>query len=136
RVAEMAAFSPLGGSLHRDAMMALNVKWLLDQNPGGKAALWVHNYHVSRTAGAQGSYIANWYPSDYVVLGLLFTKASTMLSARQPQARLDRCAPTTPPYRTQGVLNICSTEPICHDSSWICAKPAHRTRGPPMIRPA
>ncbi|MBI4907374.1 MAG: erythromycin esterase family protein [Acidobacteria bacterium] len=33
RVAEMAAYSPVGGTYHRDEMMAFNTWWILDQNP-------------------------------------------------------------------------------------------------------
>lgn len=37
----------------RDESMALNVRWILDQNPGQKIVLWAHNGHVSR-AGYMG----------------------------------------------------------------------------------
>lgn len=72
RVAEQAAQSPIGGTLHRDEMMALNTSWILDQNPWANAVLWAHNYHVSRRPGAQGSHLARWYGQDYVVLGFAF----------------------------------------------------------------
>jgi erythromycin esterase len=72
RVVEQTARRPIGGSTHRDEMMATNTKWILDQNPGAKAVLWAHNYHVSRQPGSQGSYLAKWYGADYVVLGFGF----------------------------------------------------------------
>src|SRR6187431_773649 len=72
RVTEQAAFVPIAGSAHRDEMMALNTRWILDQNPGAKMAIWAHNYHVSRVPGAQGSYLARALGADYVVLGFSF----------------------------------------------------------------
>ena len=38
----------------RDRSMAENVKWILDENPGAKIALWAHNGHVSK-AGSGAS---------------------------------------------------------------------------------
>ncbi len=72
RVAEQAAFGRIGGSAHRDEMMALNTRWILDQNPGAKMTIWAHNYHVSRVEGAQGSYLARDLGANYVVLGFSF----------------------------------------------------------------
>jgi erythromycin esterase-like protein len=42
------------------------------QNPGAKAVVWAHDYHVSRTAGAMGSYVAANHGNDYVVFGQVF----------------------------------------------------------------
>lgn len=72
RVVEQATFVKIGGSLHRDEMMAANTQWILQQNPGAKMAIWAHNYHVSRVRGAQGSYLSQQYGNEYVVLGFAF----------------------------------------------------------------
>lgn len=72
RVVEQAAHMPFGGTLHRDEMMAANTDWILQQNPGAKMAIWAHNYHVSRVAGAQGSHLAKWYGDAYLSLGFAF----------------------------------------------------------------
>ncbi|MFN0102047.1 MAG: erythromycin esterase family protein [Bryobacteraceae bacterium] len=83
RVTEQAIFVKIGGGLHRDEMMALNTRWILDQNPGAKMAIWAHNYHVSRVPGAQGSHLARFFGADYVVLGFAFhTGRFTALSVR------------------------------------------------------
>jgi len=37
----------------RDASMATNVRWILEQNPGQKIVLWAHNGHVSRAGYMQ-----------------------------------------------------------------------------------
>src|SRR5262249_32323526 len=48
----------IGGSPYRVQSMAANMDWILRHNPGSKAVIWAHDYHVSRTAGAMGSYLA------------------------------------------------------------------------------
>jgi len=83
RVTEQAVFVKIGGGLHRDEMMALNTRWILDQNPGAKMAIWAHNYHVSRTPGAQGAHLARFLGADYAVLGFSFYSGRfTALSVR------------------------------------------------------
>ncbi|MBI2686181.1 MAG: erythromycin esterase family protein [Acidobacteria bacterium] len=72
RVVEQATFVKIGGGAHRDEMMALNTRWILDQNPNAKMVIWAHNYHVSRVAGAQGSYLAKFLGTGYVNLGFAF----------------------------------------------------------------
>jgi len=43
--------------LYRDEQMAANIDWILGQAPpGAKIVLWAHDYHVSRTEGAMGSF--------------------------------------------------------------------------------
>jgi len=71
RVVEQAAWLPID-SLHRDRAMALNTQWILEQNPGAKAVLWAHNGHVYKGPYAQGSYLAQRYGKDYIVLGFAF----------------------------------------------------------------
>lgn len=71
-VVEQATYLPIGGSLYRDKCMAANLDWILQQNPGAKAVLWAHDYHVSRIDGAMGSYLAASHGSDYVVFGQVF----------------------------------------------------------------
>ena len=57
----------------RDPDMASNISWIVDQAPpGARVVLWAHNYHVSRTSGAMGSYLAAKYGTDYRVLGFAF----------------------------------------------------------------
>ena len=87
RVVEQAAHLPIGGSLHRDEMMALNTRWILSQNPDAKAVLWAHNYHVSRVPGAQGSHLSAWYGADYVIFGFAFHEGSYTAVTALPGGR-------------------------------------------------
>jgi erythromycin esterase len=57
----------------RDAFMAENAQWLLDQaGQGARMMLWAHNGHVSRLPGAMGDVLERVYGDDYVNLGFLF----------------------------------------------------------------
>ena len=57
----------------RDPAMATNAQWILSHAPPGtRMLIWAHNYHVSRTDGAMGSYLAAQYGNDYRVLGFAF----------------------------------------------------------------
>jgi erythromycin esterase len=61
----------------RDRYMAENVDWLLEQaEPGTKAVLWAHNFHVSDTPGAMGTYLRTTHGSDMVVIGFDFDRGS------------------------------------------------------------
>ena len=72
RVSEQATYIAIGGSAYRDQCMAANLDWILQQNPGAKAVVWAHDYHVSRVRGAMGSYVAANHGTDYVVFGQIF----------------------------------------------------------------
>lgn len=58
----------------RDASMASNIAWILEQNPGAKIVLWAHNGHVSREQGAMGQYLEKRLPGQMVVLGFCTTR--------------------------------------------------------------
>src|SRR5215831_14961123 len=64
---EQATYLVTGGAPYRDQAMATNIDRILQQNPGARLVLWAHSYHVSRTAGAMGSYLADGHGADYVV---------------------------------------------------------------------
>ena len=50
------AESLYGGNGNRDAFMAENALWLADQaGPGARVVLWAHNFHVQRSADANGN---------------------------------------------------------------------------------
>ena len=72
RVMEQATYIAIGGSSYRDQAMAANIDWIAQQNPGAKIVVWAHDYHVSRTSGAMGLYIAANHGKDYVVFGQIF----------------------------------------------------------------
>lgn len=53
----------------RDASMAANVKWLLDQNPDSRIVLWAHNGHVARSPHCMGAYLEKSFPGEMIVIG-------------------------------------------------------------------
>jgi erythromycin esterase len=67
--------------VYRDASMAGNIRWILDQNPGAKIVLWARNGHVN-FGGAQGKYqpmgewLHQWYGDQMVVFGFAFNQGS------------------------------------------------------------
>jgi erythromycin esterase-like protein len=67
------------GLVSRDRSMALNVKWILDQNPGQKIVLWAHNGHVARggmISRSMGAELHDIYGAQMVVLGFAFNRGS------------------------------------------------------------
>jgi erythromycin esterase len=73
KIVEQATYVLVAGSSYRDACMAANFEWILQHSPpGSKAVIWAHNYHVSRTSGAMGSYLAANHDKDYLVVGQIF----------------------------------------------------------------
>jgi erythromycin esterase len=71
----------LGRLRIRDASMAQNIKWILDNEPpGSKIMVWAHNGHVSTEgfpgAGSMGMYLRSLYGSRMVVCGLSFNRGS------------------------------------------------------------
>jgi erythromycin esterase-like protein len=67
------------GVVSRDRSMALNVKWVLDQNPGAKIVLWAHNGHVARGGmifRSMGAELHDIYGPQMVVLGFAFNRGT------------------------------------------------------------
>ena len=67
------------GVVSRDRSMALNVKWILDQNPNAKIVLWAHNGHVARGRmgyRSMGEELNDMYGAQMVVLGFAFNRGS------------------------------------------------------------
>jgi erythromycin esterase len=67
------------GLVSRDRSMAMNVKWLLDQNPDAKIVLWAHNGHVARGRmlfRSMGEELHEMYGAAMVVLGFAFNRGS------------------------------------------------------------
>ena len=73
KIVEQATFVSLGGTFYRDQAMAGHVEWILSQAPpGAKMVLWAHNGHVAKEPRWMGSYLAQRFGADYVVLGFAF----------------------------------------------------------------
>ena len=61
----------------RDASMADNASWLLDQlGPQGRIVLWAHNYHVSTYSGSMGSVLRPKLGTQLFILGFDFARGS------------------------------------------------------------
>ena len=64
----------------RDAYMAENVSWILDQEgPNAKIVLWAHNFHVGVDpvgARTMGSHLRQEYQDGMVIVGFNFFKGS------------------------------------------------------------
>jgi erythromycin esterase-like protein len=61
----------------RDASMAANVKWILDQSPDAKIVLWAHNGHVMTAGGhPMGAALRKIYGDRMVVFGFAFNQGS------------------------------------------------------------
>jgi len=59
------------GQEYRDRIMAVNAKWILDQNPGAKMMIWAHNEHIRMEKNKfnvvrMGKYMKEWYGSKLV----------------------------------------------------------------------
>jgi len=57
------------GPVFRDACMAENVQWLLEDNPDAKLILWAHNAHVRRSPGSMGGFLTDRLTEKMVVIG-------------------------------------------------------------------
>jgi erythromycin esterase-like protein len=67
------------GLVSRDRSMALNIKWILDQNPNEKIVLWAHNGHVARgrmSYRSMGEELHDMYGAEMVVIGFSFNRGS------------------------------------------------------------
>jgi erythromycin esterase len=61
----------------RDASMAANVEWILEQSPDAKVVLWAHNGHVMTAgSGSMGAALRKKYGDQMVVFGFSFNQGS------------------------------------------------------------
>jgi erythromycin esterase len=66
-----------GVPLARDAHMAENAAWLLEQaGPGGRVVLWAHNGHVGNENLLMGGYLRRWLGPSYLIVGFSFDRGS------------------------------------------------------------
>jgi erythromycin esterase len=83
-------------SAMRDASMAANVKWILDQSKGAKIVLWAHNFHVMTGPlypnqpgpdDSMGAALRKMYGDKLVTFGFAFNQGSFLAeSGRGMQA--------------------------------------------------
>lgn len=67
----------LRGDPVRDAYMAENAAWLLQQaGPGARMVVWAHNGHVAAESLRMGGYLRQRLGSDYLVAGFSFDRGT------------------------------------------------------------
>lgn len=69
RVVVTAMQQRSGNMAVRDAAMADNVEWILQQHPDAKIVLWAHNGHVNKQARAMGDYLDKKFGKKHVTIG-------------------------------------------------------------------
>lgn len=83
-----AMFASDNGFNVRDASMADNVRWILDQNPGEKIVLWAHNGHVSKggfvAMQSMGQFLSETHAKEMVVFGFA-TGTGTYTAIKQSE---------------------------------------------------
>jgi erythromycin esterase len=60
----------------REAAMAANIKWILDQSPKAKIVLWAHNLHVMTSGDSMGGKLRRMYGDKMVTFGFAFDEGS------------------------------------------------------------
>lgn len=53
----------------RDKMMAANLLWIKDTNPGSRIVTWAHNGHVQKTGNVMGMYLDEALGDDHINIG-------------------------------------------------------------------
>jgi erythromycin esterase len=80
----------------RDASMAANVKWILDQSKGAKIVLWAHNFHVMTGPlypsqpgpdDSMGAALRKMYADKLVTFGFAFNQGSFRAESRSGGAQ-------------------------------------------------
>ena len=64
----------LNGGPDRDECMAVNIQWILQQNPAAKMVIWAHNAHISKAPDKfgtirMGNYLAKTFGNKMIAIG-------------------------------------------------------------------
>ena len=87
------------GEVSRDASMAANVKWILDQSPEAKIVLWAHNGHVASggySYPTMGSSLRKLYGDRMVVFGFAFNQGMFQAISQEKHVLKDFTVPAAP----------------------------------------
>ena len=131
------------GRRDRDAAMAENALWLLDQlGPDGKLVLWAHNAHVSTSRNRMGQRLREVLGDDLVTVGFTFARGSFMAVSQTGQSYYafeEHFADAPPPdsyeayfhstYLPRFVLDLRGREPTSDSTSWLHAPLRYRFIG-------
>ncbi|MGH7469246.1 MAG: erythromycin esterase family protein [Longimicrobiales bacterium] len=129
--------------LTRDAAMAENALWLLEQlGPDGKIVLWAHNGHVSKAQNAMGPHLRAALGGDFMNIGFSFRGGSFTAVTQQGQTFLGLNAHTATeliPHsytyylaaanRPQFVLDLRGRAASSDSTSWLLGPRSFRSIG-------
>src|SRR4029077_19419670 len=80
----LTALRQRGGDMTvRDAAMADNVEWILQQNPGAKIVLWAHNGHVKKQPLAMGHYLDKKFGAAHLAVAFATAKGEYQAIGKQ-----------------------------------------------------
>jgi erythromycin esterase-like protein len=129
------------GEVTRDASMAANVKWILDQTPETKIVLWAHNGHVGTKSysnyAPMGADLRKIYGDQMVVFGFAFNQGSFQAMAQGGGGLKDHTVPPAPAGSLDATLAASGVPLFALDlrqapksgpvAEWLNAP--HKTRG-------
>lgn len=73
------------GTTHRDKCMAINARWILEQNPDAKMVIWAHNWHVRDEMPWMGAHLRKRMGPSYV--NLAFCSSKGEYRASRPEGK-------------------------------------------------
>ena len=130
------------GTGDRDAFMAENALWLLDQaGPGARIALWAHNGHVQRAPdnyNSMGAVLDRALGTEMLVVGFAFGQGTcTAVSTATGLTTHTVPAPITDSYeagfagtaRPRFLLDMRGLSPGAPGPDWILGAHSHRNIG-------
>ena len=98
----------------RDESMAENTVWISRRiGPKGKMVLWAHNYHVSTTPGAQGSYLRETFGDDMVVVAFSHETGPVDRKTTAPGSRLRGAHPARPQRPGRWLIRAATVRGYC-----------------------
>ena len=135
------------GTGDRDAFMAENALWLLDQaGPGARIALWAHNGHVQRTPdnfNSMGAVLDRALGTEMLVVGFAFGQGTcTAVSTATGLTTHTVPAPIPDSYeagfagtaRPRFLLDMRGLSPGTPGPDWILGAHSHRSTRLPVRR--
>jgi erythromycin esterase-like protein len=137
-IVEQSTYYAIGGSTYRDACMAANIDWIVQQNPGARVVLWAHDFHISRADGAMGSYLAANHGKDYVTIGQIFHSGQYNAYNNNGKLVANDAVTSSPPMveyvlhsagMPRFVLDLRRASPSDPGSSWLFGTTLYRVIG-------
>jgi erythromycin esterase-like protein len=83
RVVVTAMQQRAGNTMVRDAAMAENIAWILEQNPNAKIVLWAHNGHVAKQVFAMGKHLDHRFGKRHLAIGFATSRGEYQAIGKQ-----------------------------------------------------